>query len=115
MIPEFELDDVGQARQRRNFIDMAGGDDARAASLDHVGVTAVAGCFEQNESLNDILRQRALNRRVRLADPAAEMRRDVENLHPAAAAGTSRLVPPGATTSGLMGTSVLNFASSNGR
>ena len=45
-------------------------------------------------------------RRVRFADAAAEMRRDMQDLHSAATAVKLRLVPPGGSTLGSTATSL---------
>ena len=51
MIPEFELDDVGLARQGRNVREIVCRQHPRAGRLDHVDVAALARRLEQNERL----------------------------------------------------------------
>src|SRR6185437_9373542 len=114
VVPEFELDDVGLARQCSDVIETIGDDDACPAAFDLVGETAVARRFEQNKCLLHHLGQSGAHRRVRLAYSAAEMRRYMQDPHSAATAANFRLVPPGASISGTA-TAFLNLSSSTTR
>ena len=51
MVPEFELDNVGHARQPGHMIEPVGDDDARPAGFNHLRVTTVAGLLEQEKGL----------------------------------------------------------------
>src|SRR6185437_9424486 len=111
VIPKLELDNVGVACQMRDVFEIVHDDDTRAAIFDRIHVAAIAGLFKQHESLLDFSRQDAAKRRMSLADAAAEMRRDMQNLHSAATTEKTRLTPPGGSTFGSTGTTCLNFSS----
>ena len=115
VIPEFELDDVGIARQGGNVRKILRDQYPRAGRLDHFDVAAIARRLEQNERLLHNLGQDRAECCVRFADTAAEMRRDVQDSHSAATAANRRLVPPGGSMSGSTETRDLNFSSSIGR
>ena len=51
VIPEFELDDIGFARQGGNVRKIVRRQHSRAGRLDHVDVAALARRLEQNERL----------------------------------------------------------------
>ena len=91
MIPELELDDIRIARQCRDVIEILGNDDRSASSLNLLDETAIARRLEQNKGLLHDLGQSRADRRVRLANPTAKMRRDVQDLHSAATAVNFRL------------------------
>src|SRR4029079_7807338 len=115
MIPEFKLHDLGLSRHRRNVYESVRQQHPAAARFNHVDVAALAGRLEQNERLLHNLGQDRAECRVRFADTAAEMRRDVQDPHSAATAANRRLLPPGGSRFGSTETHDLNFSSSIGR
>src|SRR5438067_7095406 len=80
VIPELELDNVGLASHRRNIFQSASYDDVRPGRFNLGYETTVSGSLKQNKSLLYDIGQSRTHSRVRLADPAAKMRRDMQDL-----------------------------------
>src|SRR5579863_1039951 len=116
MAPILQLNDIGLERQRANSRGIALNDDAAAAARDDMRMPAVDRRFEQHEGLLDMVRQRASDRRMGLADATAKVRCNVKNSHAAASVTTPPGArPPGATTVGSGRIVSLNLASSASR
>ena len=115
MVPELELNDIRCRSKPGDMLKVAGDDDPPTRAFDGVHVTAIPRLFEQNEGPPHRARQSRTDCRMRLADAAAQMRRDMQDLHSAATAGTLWLGPPGMAVAGSICTIFLNCASSMGR
>ncbi len=114
MVPPFDLDDVGIGGETCQRCRIRHDLDGRARGKDGIGKTPVARLFEKGEVAVDITAVTGDDLGMGLADPAAEMRRDVEYPH-SAAMGAGMRVPPGARMDGSGLTICLNFSSSIGR
>src|SRR5262245_12345888 len=115
MIPKFELNDVHLAGQRRDLVQAVGDDHLRPGGFNPVDEATIPWRLEQNENLLNGLGQDRTDGCMRLANPAAEMRRNVQNFHSAATAVNLRLVPPGGPIAGSRGTNALNLSSKTSR
>ncbi|MNL33273.1 hypothetical protein D3C87_1551730 [compost metagenome] len=73
---------------------------SRATGFDLLHKASITRFFEKNIMMAKAIRSFTTKRGVGFANPSAQMRREMQNLH-SAAIGLGSLMPPGATTAGL--------------